>query len=81
MTAVLIGFGMKGWSTFTVIEPARQGPLLKNRLVEDAATHGQLLDNERLIDSETSVEYFLTLLRGYLVSFLQSSPSKVTVSL
>ena len=36
--------------TLTVVEPARQGPLLKNRLVEDATIYREVLDNERFID-------------------------------
>ena len=38
VTAVLFRYEdlVRGWMTFTDIEPSRQGLLLKNRLVEDA---------------------------------------------
>ena len=55
------------WMTFTVIEPARQGSLLKNRLVEDAATHRESLDNGKPIEPDNGVEYFPNFLRGYLL--------------
>ena len=58
---------VRDWVTFTVIEPARQGPLLKNRLVEDAAIYRELLDNEKLMNLDNGVEYILNFLRGYFL--------------
>ena len=73
MTAVLLGFGMKiDWSTLTVIEPARQGLLVTNRLLEDAAICRELLDHEKLIDPENGVEYLLNFLCGYFLKGTQN---------
>ena len=46
---------VRDWITFTIVDPTKKSPLLKNRLVEDV-----------LIDPENGVEYFLNFLRGYL---------------
>ena len=56
---------VRDWMTFTAIEPARQGPLLKSRLVEDAAIYRELLDNEKFIDPDSGAEYLSNFLRGY----------------
>ena len=56
-------------TTLTVIEP---DTLLKNRLVEDAARYRELLDNEKLLDPENGVEYFLNFLRGYFLKGTQN---------
>ena len=37
---------VRDWIMFTAVDTARQGPLPKNRLVEDAAMYRELLDNE-----------------------------------
>ena len=62
----------RDWITFTVIEPARQGPVLKNRLVADAAVYRELLDNEKLIDPENGVECIPNLLRGFFLKGAQN---------
>ena len=92
MTAVLVGFGMKTWYRIGLhprLEPSRQGALLKNRLVEDAAIYRELLDNAKRMDPDNGVEYFSQLpsrilLEGHaecipliplqIPQFLQSSP-------
>ena len=63
---------VRDWCTFTVIEPHRRGPLLKNRLTDDALPYRELMSNERLIDPDTGVDYFLNFLRGYFLKGSQN---------
>ena len=49
---------VRGRMTFTVMEPAKQGPLLKKRLVEDAAIARKFLGNEKLIEPDNGVRIF-----------------------
>ena len=49
-----------------------QDLVLKNRLVEDAAIYRNLLDNEKLIDPDNSVEYFPSFLRGFFLKGTQN---------
>ena len=63
---------VRDWCTFTVIEPERRGPLLKNRLIDEAMCYRELLDNEKLVDGDTGVDYFLNFLRGYFLKGVQN---------
>ena len=46
------------WISMTTLDPAKHGPNLKNRLTGDAALKKPFLDNAKLKDPETGVEYF-----------------------
>ena len=63
---------VRDWCTFTVIEPHRRGPLLNNRLTDDALPYRELMSNERLIDPDSGVDYFLNVLRGYFLKGSQN---------
>ena len=55
---------VRDWVTFTQADAHRQGLLLKNRLTHNALICRELLDNNRLVDPDSGVEYLLTTLRG-----------------
>ena len=61
---------VRDWVTFAQVET--QGPLLKNQLTHDAPICRELLDNNRLVDRDNGVEYFLTTLRGYVLKGSQN---------
>ena len=49
----------RDWVAFTAIEPQRRGPLLKSRLTDDALAHRELSENERLVDPDNGLGFFL----------------------
>ena len=59
------------WLDLTVLEAAKRGPALKNRLVGDAAMYKGLLDNEHLKTAD-GVKYFRDTLRTHFIKGAQS---------
>ena len=55
------------WVDLTTINPEKQGPNLRNRLVEDAQMYKPLLDRARLMDPDNGVQYFKDALRPHFV--------------
>ena len=55
------------WVDLTVINPEKQGPNLRNRLIEDAQMYKPTLDRARLMDADTGVQYFKDTLRPRFV--------------
>ena len=58
-----------GWVTLTSVEkPEKWGPLLRSRLIDDAAIYRNMLDPALLQDPVNGVEYFKKTLRPYFVN-------------
>ena len=55
------------WITMTTLDPAKHGLNLKNRLTGDAALKKPFLDNAKLKDPDTGVEYFKKTLRKWYI--------------
>ena len=55
------------WVDLTVINPEKQGPNLRNRLIEDAQMYKAMLDRNRLMDPNNGVQYFKDTLRKHSV--------------
>ena len=55
------------WVDLTVINPEKQGPNLRNRLIEDAQMYKAMLDRNRLMDPDNGVQYFKDTLRRHFV--------------
>ena len=55
------------WVDLTTINPDKQGPDLRNRLVDEAQMYKPLLDRARLVDPNEGVQYFKETLRPHFV--------------
>ena len=60
------------WLDITELDDSKQGPALKNGLMDEAAIYKPLLDREKLKEKETGVKYFLTEMRPRFVKGAQS---------
>ena len=60
------------WVGITTLDPERQGPSLKNRLIGDASVYKPLLDRDRLRDPNDGVRYFKDTIRPHFVKGTQS---------
>ena len=60
------------WVDITTLDPEKQGPSLKNRLVGDAAVYKPLLDRDLLRDGNNGVRYFKDTVRPHFVKGNQS---------
>ena len=55
------------WVTFTTIEAAKRGPLLKSRLAGDAHMYKAVLHNDLLQDPDEGVNYFKNTLKKFFL--------------
>ena len=55
------------WVDLTVISGEKQGPNLRNRLIDDAQMYKPLLDRVKLMDPDNGVQYFKDTLRPHFV--------------
>ena len=60
------------WVDITTLDPEKQGPSLKNRLVGDAAVYKPLLDRDLLRDPNAGVRCFKETVRPHFVKGNQS---------
>ncbi len=60
------------WCDLTTLDKEKQGPALKNRLVDTAETYKEIFDRDSLKDPNNGVKYFKDTLRPHFVKGVQS---------